>query len=123
MHGMCHVLPAAPRWNGMHRCTVIHLKRPPLVQLGMYYEDLQQSDFVSHVAMVHSRFSTNTFPSWARAQPFHKICHNGEINTLRGNRNLMSSREAQMQSVFPGRATCPTGRFPVVSGAPAELTN
>lgn len=46
--------------------------------------DLQEDDFESHVALVHSRFSTNTFPAWRRAHPFRHICHNGEINTLKG---------------------------------------
>lgn len=57
-----------------------------------YFWDLQQESFVSHMALVHSRFSTNTFPSWERAQPVRMMCHNGEINTLRGNKNWMYSR-------------------------------
>lgn len=52
----------------------------------MYYTDLQRPDFRSYMALVHSRFSTNTFPSWSRAQPMRLLGHNGEINTLRGNR-------------------------------------
>ena len=48
-----------------------------------YFTDLQEADFNSHMALVHSRFSTNTFPSWERAQPIRMMCHNGEINTLR----------------------------------------
>ena len=63
-----------------------------------YFHDLQQSDFVSHMALVHSRFSTNTFPSWERAQPIRMMCHNGEINTLRGNKNWMYSRGGLMTS-------------------------
>ena len=51
---------------------------------------------------MHSRFSTNTFPSWSRAQPFRALCHNGEINTLRGNKNLMRSREAGLSSPYFG---------------------
>ena len=51
---------------------------------------------------MHSRFSTNTFPSWARAQPFRSLCHNGEINTLRGNKNMMRSREAALVSPYFG---------------------
>ena len=65
-------------------------------QVHDYYHDLQQDNFESHFAMVHSRFSTNTFPSWARAQPNRILCHNGEINTLRGNKNWMRSREAHI---------------------------
>ena len=47
-----------------------------------YFIDLQQPDYMSHLALVHSRFSTNTFPSWSRAQPFRALCHNGESNPL-----------------------------------------
>lgn len=67
-------------------------------QVMGYYHDLQQPDFNSHMALVHSRFSTNTFPSWERAQPIRMMCHNGEINTLRGNKNWMYSRSGQMSS-------------------------
>src|SRR5690606_1957416 len=67
-------------------------------QLGRFYLDLQDDAFVSAIAMVHSRFSTNTFPTWDLAQPFTRICHNGEINTLRGNRNWMTARRSQLQS-------------------------
>jgi len=63
-----------------------------------YFPDLQEEDFESSVALVHSRFSTNTFPAWRRAHPFRYICHNGEINTLRGNVNAMRSREGLMKS-------------------------
>jgi glutamate synthase domain-containing protein 1 len=61
-------------------------------QVSQYYSDLKDPGFSSHLAMVHSRFSTNTFPSWERAQPIRMMCHNGEINTLRGNKNWMHSR-------------------------------
>jgi len=62
-------------------------------QVLPYFPDLTDSSFTSHLAMVHSRFSTNTFPSWDRAQPFRFMSHNGEINTLRGNKNWMAARE------------------------------
>ncbi len=72
-------------------------------QVRLYFPDLQQPDFTSHLAMVHSRFSTNTFPSWERAQPMRFMCHNGEINTLRGNINWMRAREGLFESeVFGG---------------------
>ena len=71
-------------------------------QLMKYYSDLTDSDYVSHLAMVHSRFSTNTFPSWDRAQPNRFMCHNGEINTLRGNMNAMQSREGVVRSELYG---------------------
>ena len=66
-------------------------------QLMPYYPDLQDPDYRSHLAMVHSRFSTNTFPSWDRAHPNRYMAHNGEINTLRGNRNWMFARQGMMK--------------------------
>ncbi|MDT8364564.1 MAG: glutamate synthase large subunit [Nitrosomonas sp.] len=71
-------------------------------QVPLYYPDLLDSDFSSHLAMVHSRFSTNTFPSWKRAQPMRFLSHNGEINTLRGNVNWMRAREGLMRSELFG---------------------
>jgi glutamate synthase (NADPH/NADH) large chain len=68
------------------------------VQLMTYFPDLMDSDYTTHLAMVHSRFSTNTFPSWDRAQPNRFMSHNGEINTLRGNINWMRAREGVMKS-------------------------
>ncbi|SPQ99031.1 unnamed protein product (mitochondrion) [Plasmodiophora brassicae] len=66
-------------------------------QLPNYYADLRDPELCANMAMVHSRFSTNTFPSWERAQPLRTMCHNGEINTLRGNINWMRAREGVMQ--------------------------
>ncbi|WP_437225171.1 glutamate synthase large subunit [Planctomicrobium sp. SH661] len=63
-----------------------------------YYPDLQDEDYESHLAMVHSRFSTNTFPSWDRAQPLRCIAHNGEINTVKGNSNWMFARQGALES-------------------------
>lgn len=71
-------------------------------QLFKFFGDLQSSDFETHLAMVHSRFSTNTFPSWDRAQPNRFMSHNGEINTLLGNVNAMNSRQAHAQSELFG---------------------
>ena len=67
-------------------------------QLLPFYHDLTNPDFTTHLAMVHSRFSTNTFPSWDRAQPNRFMSHNGEINTLRGNSNWMHAREGVVRS-------------------------
>jgi len=67
-------------------------------QLPYFYPDLSAPDFASALALVHSRFSTNTLPTWSRAHPYRFLCHNGEINTLRGNLNWMRVREASMQS-------------------------
>jgi len=72
-------------------------------QLSEYYPDLHDERFVSALALVHSRFSTNTFPSWPLAHPYRFLAHNGEINTVRGNRNWMRAREALLASdVIPG---------------------
>ncbi len=75
-------------------------------QVGEYFRaDLGDPEYTSHLALVHSRFSTNTFPSWDRAHPFRLMSHNGEINTLRGNINWMRAREGMFQSeLFPGAA-------------------
>jgi glutamate synthase domain-containing protein 2/glutamate synthase domain-containing protein 1 len=67
-------------------------------QLRNYYPDLSDPEFASPYAIVHSRFSTNTFPSWRLAHPFRYLAHNGEINTLRGNRNWMRARTGSLQS-------------------------
>ncbi|WP_375480006.1 glutamate synthase large subunit [uncultured Jatrophihabitans sp.] len=67
-------------------------------QLGEVYPDLGDERFASAIGLVHSRFSTNTFPSWPLAHPFRYIAHNGEINTIRGNRNWMRTREALLES-------------------------
>src|SRR6266704_1278017 len=67
-------------------------------QLGTFFPDLRDERFASAIALVHSRFSTNTFPTWPLAHPFRYIAHNGEINTIRGNRNWMSTREALLES-------------------------
>ena len=67
-------------------------------QIKRYYPDLEDRDMVSAMALVHQRYSTNTFPTWDLAHPFRFICHNGEINTLRGNVNWMNAREHLFQS-------------------------
>ena len=72
-------------------------------QLEPFFPDLSDHRFVTELALVHSRFSTNTFPSWPLAHPYRLIAHNGEINTLKGNRNWMRARESQLASdVIPG---------------------
>src|SRR6478752_5275503 len=75
------------------------LKAP---QLRSFYPDLQDQRFASALALVHSRFSTNTFPSWELAHPYRVICHNGEINTLMGNVNWMRARESELRSELFG---------------------
>lgn len=71
-------------------------------QVGTYYKDLQDETFVSALALVHQRFSTNTFPQWDLAHPFRMIAHNGEINTVRGNVNWMAARHEAMRSNLLG---------------------
>ena len=81
-------------------------------QLFAYFSDLSDPEYVSHLAMVHSRFSTNTFPSWDRAQPLRFMSHNGEINTLRGNINKMRAREGVLSSQLFGEEI--SNIFPVI---------
>jgi glutamate synthase domain-containing protein 2/glutamate synthase domain-containing protein 1/glutamate synthase domain-containing protein 3 len=71
-------------------------------QVGTYYEDLADESMVTALAMVHQRFSTNTFPTWDLAHPFRFVCHNGEINTLRGNFNWIRAREGAIASKVLG---------------------
>ena len=68
------------------------------LQVKDFYPDLKDEDYKTHLAMVHSRFSTNTFPSWDRAQPNRFMSHNGEINTLLGNKNWMTARQGVVSS-------------------------
>lgn len=80
--------------------TIVYKGQFNTHQLYNYYDDLRDPEFITHIALVHSRFSTNTFPSWNRAQPNRMVAHNGEINTLRGNINLMRAREGVMSSTL-----------------------
>ena len=78
--------------------TIIYKGMLSSMQLREYFPDLTQPYFTSGLAVVHSRFSTNTFPTWGLAQPFRLLAHNGEINTIRGNRSWMEAREAVLSS-------------------------
>ncbi len=78
--------------------TIVYKGQLITEQLPKYFPDLSDPDFISAIALVHSRFSTNTFPSWSLAQPFRYIAHNGEINTLRGNINWMRARASLLKS-------------------------
>ena len=71
-------------------------------EVGVYYKDLQDQDMISGLALVHQRFSTNTFPKWDLAHPFRMIAHNGEINTVQGNINWMAARHESMRSALMG---------------------
>ncbi|MBF0486117.1 MAG: glutamate synthase large subunit, partial [Candidatus Omnitrophica bacterium] len=76
--------------------TIVYKGQLMAEQLGPFFADLSDTDVISAMALVHSRYSTNTFPTWSLAHPYRMLAHNGEINTLRGNLNWMRAREAQM---------------------------
>ena len=82
--------------------TLVYKGMVTTLQLEPFYPDLSDERFASKLALVHSRYSTNTFPSWPLAQPFRMIAHNGEINTVQGNRNWMRARQSQLQSEVLG---------------------
>ncbi|CCI01505.1 glutamate synthase large subunit [Microcystis aeruginosa] len=82
--------------------TIVYKGQLMPVQVGDYFPDLHDPDFQSALGLVHSRFSTNTFPSWERAHPYRYIAHNGEINTLRGNINWMHARQSMFASPLFG---------------------
>ncbi|MCU1445627.1 glutamate synthase large subunit [Cryobacterium sp.] len=82
--------------------TIVYKGMVTTLQLEPFYPDLSDERFTSKLALVHSRYSTNTFPSWPLAQPFRMIAHNGEINTVQGNRNWMRARQSQLESELLG---------------------
>ena len=83
--------------------TVVYKGLLLATRLGAYYADLRDERFTSALALVHQRFSTNTFPAWSLAHPYRMVAHNGEINTLRGNVNWMAARQASVESELFGR--------------------
>jgi glutamate synthase (NADPH) large chain len=105
-----HAISALPKGQGksfyipsMSTRTIVYKGMLLANQVGKYFLDLQDKELVSAFALVHQRFSTNTFPTWNLAHPFRMIAHNGEINTLRGNINWMTARHAAMSSKFLGK--------------------
>lgn len=82
--------------------TIVYKGLVLATELEHFYPDLSDSDFTSSIAVFHQRYSTNTFPTWERAQPFRMVCHNGEINTLQGNENWMRAREADLAHPYWG---------------------
>ncbi len=96
------------RERGVQRLYIASLSARTIVYKGLvlaeelahFYPDLSDTDYKTAIAVFHQRFSTNTFPTWERAQPFRLICHNGEINTLQGNENWMRAREADLASPY-----------------------
>ena len=95
-HGMEYFVPS------MSTRTVVYKGLLLANQVGRYYRDLQDARTVSALALVHQRFSTNTFPAWELAHPYRMLAHNGEINTVKGNYNWMRAREGVMQSAVLG---------------------
>ncbi|WP_052865892.1 glutamate synthase large subunit [Streptomyces niger] len=94
--------------------TIVYKGMLTTGQLEPFFPDLSDRRFATAIALVHSRFSTNTFPSWPLAHPYRFVAHNGEINTVKGNRNWMRARESQLSSKLFGEATETLERlFPV----------
>lgn len=91
--------------------TIVYKGMLTTAQLEPFYPDLSDARFATKLAVVHSRFSTNTFPSWPLAQPFRTIAHNGEINTVKGNRNWMRARQSTMSHSLLGET--PEELFPI----------
>ncbi|MFE2324933.1 glutamate synthase large subunit [Streptomyces sp. NPDC059385] len=85
--------------------TIVYKGMLTTGQLEPFFPDLSDRRFASAIALVHSRFSTNTFPSWPLAHPFRFVAHNGEINTVKGNRNWMTARESQLATDVFGAGT------------------
>ncbi|MFM7891546.1 MAG: glutamate synthase subunit alpha, partial [Actinomycetota bacterium] len=100
-----HELPAELRtyFPSLSSRTLIYKGMLTTPELGLFFPDLSDDDMESALVLVHSRFSTNTFPSWPLAHPYRFIAHNGEINTVQGNRNWMRTREALLSTpLIPG---------------------
>lgn len=98
--------------------TIVYKGMLTTGQLEPFYPDLSDSRITSALALVHSRFSTNTFPSWPLAHPYRFISHNGEINTVQGNRNWMQARESMLtSSIIPGDMT---RLFPICTGGGSD---
>jgi glutamate synthase (NADPH/NADH) large chain len=97
--------------------TLVYKGMVTTLQLEPFYPDLSDERFASRLALVHSRYSTNTFPSWPLAQPFRMIAHNGEINTVQGNRNWMRARQSQLESELLGDLA-PV--LPIVTGGASD---
>ena len=102
-----HALKAeSARWFytvSMSSRTVVYKGLLLVTRIGQYYKDLTDERFASGLALVHQRFSTNTFPSWSLSHPYRMVAHNGEINTLRGNNNWMAARQASVTSELYGQ--------------------
>lgn len=89
-------------FSSLHNRTLIYKGLLIPEDIDRFYLDLKDPDLVTRLALVHQRFSTNTFPTWDLAQPFRYMCHNGEINTIKGNVTRMNAREELMKNEFIG---------------------
>ncbi len=98
--------------------TIVYKGMLTTGQLEPFFPDLSDRRFGSAIALVHSRFSTNTFPSWPLAHPYRFVAHNGEINTVKGNRNWMRARESQLMSDLFGTGKDLERIFPVCTPTP-----
>ena len=104
------------RARGVQRLYIASLSARTIVYKGLvlaeelahFYPDLSDPDYKTAIAVFHQRYSTNTFPTWERAQPFRLICHNGEINTLQGNENWMRGARGGPAKPILGRSAVPT---------------
>ncbi|MDR1189163.1 MAG: glutamate synthase large subunit [Bifidobacteriaceae bacterium] len=94
---------AGTYFSSLSARTIVYKGMLTTSQLLPFFGDLSEPDYETAIALVHSRFSTNTFPSWPLAQPLSMMAHNGEINTVKGNRNWISAREGQMESASIGQ--------------------
>jgi len=107
--------------NSLSSKTIVYKGMLTCDQLDRFFPDLNHPRFTSHLAMVHSRFSTNTFPSWDRAMPNRMMSHNGEINTIKGNINWMRAREGSMHTDLYGEQI--TDLFPVMEANCSDSGN
>ncbi|MEO9246246.1 glutamate synthase large subunit [Citricoccus nitrophenolicus] len=101
--------------------TIVYKGMLSTGQLEPFYPDLSDERFATSLAVVHSRFSTNTFPSWPLAQPFRTIAHNGEINTVKGNRNWMRARQSMLASTVLGEE--PEKLYPICTPGASDSAN
>ncbi len=107
--------------NSLSSKTMIYKGQLLAHQIPAFFLDLNDEDMVSAIALVHQRYSTNTFPSWDRAQPFRYLAHNGEINTLRGNVNWMNAREGVLESDVLGEDI--KKLFPIIEPSGSDSAN
>ena len=90
-HGACSPCPRSPARTIVYKGLLL------APQIAKFYSELSDPDVTSALCLVHQRFSTNTFPTWQLAHPFHYVAHNGEINTVRGNVNWMHARQSVLR--------------------------